>query len=156
MWKYRVFKIAVEPDPENPEGKHLYEIREVLYDKDDQPVTYADEPCSPFGFHPDDVQNNIILMLSDVNESLLMGHIFSKEDFAPGGRFYENYLQHEQKMLDTFKTHKDKAEKFFDMIIDLQSPGGNVTIKPKKYTDNVVKLFPHGVDVKKDDDESND
>ena len=36
------------------------------------------------------------------------------------------------------------------MIIDFKSPGGNVTIKPKKYTDNVVKLL-YGVDVKKDD-----
>jgi len=80
MWKYRLFKVPIT-DPGNIFSRDIYEVREVLYSKEGMPIAYSEEVVSPFGFDVDDVQNNLILMLSDVNEGMLNSQIYKREDF---------------------------------------------------------------------------
>jgi|TARA_B100001094_G_C18139085_1_gene776812 hypothetical protein len=150
MWKYRIF-ILPNTDPGNVYNKPIYEVREVLYSKEGMPIAYSEEVVSPFGFDVDDVQNNLILMLSDVNEGMLNSQIYKREDFEPGGNYYGNFLEYEKTLMDTFTLNKDKAEEIFDVTIDLDKGLENISITPNKpNTDNVVDLATYKKD--KDDD----
>ena len=154
MWKYRLFKVPIT-DPGNVFSRDIYEVREVLYSKEGMPIAYSEEVVSPFGFDVDDVQNNLILMLSDVNEGMLNSQIYKREDFEPGGAYYGNFLEYEKGLMDTFSMNKDKAEDIFNVTIDFDDKLGNISIKPatekkEKNTDNVVDLATYKKD--KDDD----
>jgi len=61
-------------------------------------------------------------------------------------------LDYEKSMLDTFSLNKDKAEKIFNVTIDLDDKLGNISITPNKKEDkdNVVDLMAYKKD--KDDD----
>lgn len=151
MWKYRIFRVPIT-DPSNIYSREIFEVREVLYNKAGMPIAYSEEVVTPFGFDAEDVQNNIILMLGDVNEGLMNGQVYRTIDFEPGGKYYENFLEYEKGMLDTFTLNKDKAEKIFDVTIDLDDTLGNISITPNKKEDkdNVVDLMAYKKD--KDDD----
>lgn len=150
MWKYRLFKVSIN-DPGNIYSRDIFEVREVLYSKEGMPIAYSEESVSPFGFDAEDVQNNIILMLSDVNEGLINSQIYRASDFEPGGDYYGNFLEYEKGLMDTFTVNKEKAEEIFNVTIDLDDTKGNISITPNKpNTDNVVDLATYKKD--KDDD----
>ena len=69
-WNYRVVREVIAL-PSDLEAEEVFTIREVYYDKKDQPELWSTEPCSPQGNGRDDLRSDLTHMLLALEQPVI-------------------------------------------------------------------------------------